>query len=213
MHDSHHAELSAEAALRWHRRLLERDPVAPADFAVAFLKPLIGWLQNINPGIDPMLCAEAAEEAIVGFLTTPTQYDPQRLGVEAFLRMAAQGDLRNLLRKERRHQRNRLDWNVVEQASPDGKYLGREDDPSFPLQIEEARQRQALPTTMRHPLTDAEQRCWEQMQQGERRHSVFAAILGVTHLPQDEQRREVKRVKDRLKRRTERAGGKHDRSS
>jgi RNA polymerase sigma-70 factor (ECF subfamily) len=58
-----------------------------------------------------------------------------------------------------------------------------------------------------------EQRCWEQMQQGERRHSVFAVILGVTHLPENEQRREVKRMKDRLKKRKQRARGKHDQSS
>lgn len=212
MHDPSHSKLSAEDVLRLHRRLLERDPVAPADFAVAFLNPLIAWLERTNSGVDPMACEEAAGEAIVRFLTNPTKYDPQRLGVEAFLRMAAQRDLQNLLRKERRHQINRKDWYVVEQASEDGKYLGREDDPSLPLQIEEARQRQALPAAARQQLTEAERRCWEQMQQGERRHSVFAVILGVTHLPENEQRREVKRVKDRLKKRKERAGGKHDRS-
>jgi RNA polymerase sigma-70 factor (ECF subfamily) len=78
------------------------------------------------------------------------------------------------------------------------------------LQIEEARRRSDLPATIRQQLTDVEQRFWDQMQQGERRHSVFADILGVTHLPENEQRREVKRVKDRLKKRQERAGGKHD---
>jgi hypothetical protein len=140
--------MSAEDALRLHRRLLERDPVAPAELAVAFLKPLIAWLQRTNPRIDPMMCQEAAGEAIVRFLINPTHYDPRRLGVEAFLRMAAQRDLQNLLRKERRHQQNRRDWQVVEQASSDGKYLGRDDDPSLPLQIEEARRRQALPTPM-----------------------------------------------------------------
>ena len=208
MHYSPHSQLSAEDALRLHRRLLERDPLAPADFADAFLRSLIAWLKSTNPGVDPMACEEAADEAIVRFLNDPTKYDPQRLRVEAFLRMAAQRDLQNLLRKERRHQQNRRDWKVVEQASADGKYLGRDDDPSLPLQIEEARQRQAPPDTMWQQLTDAERRVWEQMQQGERRHSVFAVIIGVTHLPDAEQKREVKRVKDRLKKRAQRAGGK-----
>jgi RNA polymerase sigma-70 factor (ECF subfamily) len=208
MHDSAHSKLSAEAALRLHQRLLERDPVAPADFAAAYLKPLIAWLRTTHAGVDPMACEEAVDEAIVGFLIDPSKYDPQRLGVEAFLRMAAQRDLQNLLRKERRHQRKRRDWKVVEQASEDGKYLRRDDDPSLPLQMDEARQRQALPDAVRQQLTDVERRCWEQMQQGERSHSVFAALLGVTHLPVEEQKREVKRVKDRLKKRQERAGGK-----
>lgn len=213
MHDPPHSPLSAEDALHLHRRLLERDPVGPADFAVAFLNPLIAWLHATHSSVDPMACAEAAGEAIVGFLNNPTGYDPQRLGVEAFLRMAAQRDLQNLLRKERRHQRNRRDWNVVEQAPEDGKYLRRDDDPSLPLQIEEAKQRQALPDAVWQQLTDVERRVWEQMQQGERRNSVFAVILGVTHLSADEQRREVKHVKDRLKKRMQRAGGKRGRST
>jgi hypothetical protein len=79
MHGPTHSELSAEDALHLHRRLLERDPVAPADFAVAFLKPLIAWLQTTNTGVDPMACEEAAAEAIVRFLNNPTKYDPQRL--------------------------------------------------------------------------------------------------------------------------------------
>ncbi|HTU23039.1 MAG TPA: hypothetical protein VMG10_33700 [Gemmataceae bacterium] len=209
MHDSPHSNLSAADALRVYRRLLDRDPLAPADFAAAFLKPLIAWLQCTNPGVEPIACEEAADEAIVRFLLHPTKYDPQRLALEAFLRMAAQRDLQNLLRKERRHHQNRRDWNVVEQASEDGKYLRKDDDPSLPLQIEEARQRQAPSDTMQQQMTDVERRFWEQMQQGERRHAVFAAILGVTHLPIPEQKRQVKRVKDRLKKRKERAGGKH----
>jgi hypothetical protein len=212
MHDRPHSELSAEAALCLYRRLLERDPVGPADFAAAFLQPLIAWLQTAHSSADPMACAEAAGEAIVGFLNNPARYDPQRLGVEAFLRMAAQRDLRNLLRKERRHQKNRRNWNVVEQAPEDGKYLRRDDDPSLPLQIEETRQQQALPVAVRQQLTEVEERVWEQMQQGERRNSVFAIILGITHLPDGEQRREVKRVKDRLNKRMERAGGRRGRS-
>ena len=213
MHDRHPSELTDEDALRLYRRLLERDPLAPADFAEAFLKPVIAWLRNTNPCVDPMAYEEAAEEAIICFLKHPAAYDPQRLGLEAFLRMAARRDLLNLLRKERRHQQHRRDWKVVEQASAEGKYLGRDDDPSLPLQIEEARQQQAPPDAVWQQLTDAERRVWQQMQQGERRHEVFAAIISVTHLPIAQQRREVKRVKDRLNKRMQRAGGKRGRST
>lgn len=213
MHPPPHSELSAEDALCLHRRLLERDPVGPADFAAAFLKPLIAWLQTTHAGVDPMACEEAADEAIVGLLNNPTAYDPDRLGVEAFLRMAAQRDLLNLLRKERRHHRNRRDLKVVEHASADGKYLMREDDPSLPLQIEEAKEHRTPPDALWQPLTDVERRFWEQMEQGEWRTPAFAIILGITHLPASEQRREVKRVKDRLKKRLERSGGKRGRST
>ena len=213
MHDPPHAEPSTEDALRLYRRLLERDAVASAEFATAFLKPLIAWLQTMRPGVDPMACEEAAGEAIIGFITHPTSYDPERLEVLAYLRMAARRDLLNLLRKERRHQLNRRDFRVVEHGPEDGKYLGREDDPSLPLQIEEARQHQALPDELGQELTDMERRFVELMQQGERRTSAFAVVLGVAHLSAGEQRREVKRVKDRLKKRMERTVGKRGRST
>lgn len=213
MHDPPLDEPSSEYALHLYRRLLERDAVAPADFAEAFLEPLIAWLQITNSSVDPMACAEAASEAIVGFVINPGIYDPKRLEVLAYLRMAARRDLLNLLRKERRHQRHRRDFRVVEHGTEDGKYLGTEDDPSLPMQIEEARQDQALPDELWQELTDVERLVWERMQQGERRTSVFAVVLGVTHLSVAEQRREVKRVKDRLKKRMERTVGKRGRST
>ena len=68
MHDPLHSELSTDDALRLHQRLLERDPVGPADFAVAFLKPLIAWLQTTNAGVDPIACAEAEQAVAVAEL-------------------------------------------------------------------------------------------------------------------------------------------------
>jgi hypothetical protein len=123
--------------------------------------------------------------------------------------MSAQGDLRNALRREAR--RRRRDRVAVELSRDTGKYLSREDDPSLPLRIAEAEAeaREAVPASVREGLSEAEGRVWELMQCGERRTEVYAAALGITHLPWEEQRREVKRVKDRLTKRCERAEGGH----
>jgi hypothetical protein len=43
--------------------------------------------------------------------------------------------------------------------------------------------------------------------EGERRTAVFAEILGVSHLPMEVQRREVKRAKDRIDKILRRKGG------
>jgi hypothetical protein len=83
MHNPSLSGPSTEDAVGLHRRLLRRDPVAPADFAAAFLDPLIAWLQATHSSADPMACAEAAGEAIIGFLNNPSAYDPGCLGVEA----------------------------------------------------------------------------------------------------------------------------------
>jgi hypothetical protein len=45
------------------------------------------------------------------------------------------------------------------------------------------------------------------MREGEKRTVVFADAAGFSDLPPEEQAREVKRVKDRIKKRIQRAGG------
>jgi hypothetical protein len=198
-------ELSDQEALRMHQRLLERDPTAPTEFAVAVFEPLTAWLQATNREADPHLCAEAATKAVLDFGAKPHAFDPDRLSVVAFLRMAASRDLKNLLRNEQRHQRGRQSWNVVENSPAAGKYLGRDDDPSLPMQIDEARQPMAATRAVLEKLTTAERRVWELMQQGERRSAAYAELLGIAHLSKEVKNAEVRRVKDRVGRRMKRA--------
>ena len=57
---------------------------------------------------------------------------------------------------------------------------------------------------MREGLSDAESRALDLLLDGERKTAVFAEALGIGHLPMKDQRAEVKRVKDKLKKRIER---------
>jgi RNA polymerase sigma-70 factor (ECF subfamily) len=207
MADAHAPAPTQEEALRLYQRLLDADPTAPSDLAAAYLEPLVLWLNEHNRGVAPEFCIEAAEDAVLALIRRPDAYRPDRLGLEAYLRMAAQGDLRNLLRGERRHHRHREPWEVVELSPGGGKYSWQE-DPSLPLQIaEEQRAAQSVPDSVREGLSEPETRVLELMLRGERKTSAYAAAYGIGHLPVEEQRREVKRVKDRLKKRWERAGG------
>jgi RNA polymerase sigma-70 factor, ECF subfamily len=201
---------------RWlHRRLVERDPTAPADVALAFLEPLATWLGLHNPSLHPDLISEAAGEAVLNLIRNPTAYDPGRAELEPYLRMSAQGDLRNLLRRERKHRAGRVSLDLVEQLDAGGKYLGREDDPSLPMEIEErlAVLGEAVPRSVRDGLTAPEARVLELMMRGERKTDAYAAAYGVADHPLDERRRLVKQVKDRLKKRLERAGRNNERLS
>jgi hypothetical protein len=209
MSDSPEPLLGPEEAARLHQRLLDADPIAPNDLAVAYLEPLISWLCAHNRRMDPDFCAEAADRAIVALIQHPSSYRPDRQSLEVYLRMSAQGDLRNLLRKERRHHQRRSPWARVELSPEAGKYLGREDDPSLPLQVAEHQQEalDAVPASVREGLTEAEARVLALMLQKVRKTSVYAEAYGITHLPPKEQAKEMKRVKDRLKKRWERTGG------
>ncbi len=57
---------------------------------------------------------------------------------------------------------------------------------------------------VREGLSDAESKALELLLDGERKTAVFAEALGIGHLPTTDQRAEVKRVKDKLKKRIQR---------
>ncbi len=205
--------LPREQARDIHARLLMDDPVAPSELAEAFLDLLVGWLQAHNRGIDPHICATAAEDAILALIKNPQSYNPDRQSVEAYLRMSAKGDLKNALRAESRHRLRRADLSAVELSTVGRKSLWEHTDPALVVErradeevVEEALAPAPVLESVRARLTSQEARVLELMREGERRTEVYSEALGIRHLPLPSQRAEVKRTKDRLKRRLERSG-------
>jgi DNA-directed RNA polymerase specialized sigma24 family protein len=192
--------------LALHRRLVEGDPTAPSDLAQTYLDHLIGWLTTRNRRREEHSCITAAEDAVLALAKKPQTYDPTRLSLVAYLHMSAQGDLKNILRREGRHHWNLASLEGVELCPDAGKYLAVDDDPSLPLvgQEESALATKQVVAPARAGLTEPESRALDLMLQGERKTPVFAAALGISHLPVDVQRADVKRVKDKLKKRIER---------
>src|SRR5207245_3457630 len=105
--------LTPEQELHLHRRLLDADPVASSEFAVEYLGPLIAWLTRTNSRrIAPEFIEEAAGEALICLIKNPQRFDASRnrgrLPLFSYLRLAAKRDLQNLLKKEKRHRRGRV---------------------------------------------------------------------------------------------------------
>ncbi len=199
---------SAEQGLSFHRRLRDGEASAPSDFAVAYTDMLGAWLQAKYPRADEDHCQDAAHRAILAIIHRPNSYDPARGELAAYLQMSAKGDLLNLLRREGRHHRGRRPWKNVEQAADAGKYLKSSDGPaSSKSDDDEARRGAAILAAVRETLTEPERQFFDLMLAGERRTARFAAAAGLSNRPPREQAREVKRVKDRIKKRIQRAGG------
>lgn len=199
--------------LELHRRLLARDPTAPADLAVAFLDRLIAWLRKSNSRqIPEELCTEAAENAIIALSKNPASFDPARKkSLFDYLKMSGQGDLRNRLRQEGRYRQRHSNLESVELSPEAEKYLGQENDPARHMQVQESlQQTEAILRRVRKGLSEAEIKALELVLQGERDTAAYAAVLGLEDLPAAERKREVKRVKERLKLRIRRARPDHD---
>jgi DNA-directed RNA polymerase specialized sigma24 family protein len=202
---------SQEEALALHARLLDAgDPVAPSDLAVAYLEPLARSLRRTDPRADEDDRATAAEDALLDLIRRPDIYDSGRMSLEAFLRMAARRDLQNLQRKARRHADRRADWGDVELSPAQREHIADHDaDPAAIVEMNEtietlARHRLALPPPVTDGLTEGEMAALQLIAEGERRTDAYAGVLGLQHLPPDERRAAVKRIKDKLKVRVKR---------
>jgi len=196
---------SFEEALHLHLRLQEQDPTAPADVCQAFLTPLLHWLEGKYPHVDPHLRQSAVNDALLNYVQWPDAFKPARLDLAAYLRMAASADCRNAQRQEKRHSRQRIPWNLVELDPQSGNLSGREPEPVVLVQQQEERAAwEFFLDTMKANMSAAEQSVLELMLEGERKTAVFARVLGLENRPAKEQEREVKRGKDRVKKRLER---------
>jgi hypothetical protein len=192
-----------------HRRLIDRlqsgDPTAPDDLAVAMIQPLYHWLRRKNRGLHAHLIEEAVDEALINLIKNPVTYDANKLSLESYLRMSAHADLLNILAKEERHHTNRLPFSVVELSPDPRKYIGQADG-SLNSDIDDtAGKARRIAEKVRQGLTAAEGKVLDLWLRGEKKTAVFAHAYGVTDRPADEQRRIIKKVKDKLKQRAKRA--------
>jgi RNA polymerase sigma-70 factor (ECF subfamily) len=190
-----------EQGLDIHRRLCANDPIAPHDLCVAYLPHLLDYLKRVAPHVDRDAHLQAADEALANLSMAPHSYDPGRGDLALYLRMSARGDLLKHLKRESRHHDGRISWKSVEDRPDAWKYLGREDEPP------------AEPLKLFADLDETEQSVLALMCEGERKTEVYAEAMHASHLSLGEQRRDVKRMKDRIKKRLQRAGGPYDRSA
>ncbi len=69
---------------------------------------------------------------------------------------------------------------------------------------EDDQERRRFLERLRALLPESEQSVLELMLEGVRENEAYAAAMGITHLPTRQQRKQVKRVKDRINKRARR---------
>jgi RNA polymerase sigma-70 factor, ECF subfamily len=185
-----------------HERLLAEDVTAPAELAEALLDPLIHRLTKKYPQLpDPDLLFDAVIDALMSYVKLPAQFDPARRSLIGYLFMAAEGDLRNALAKHKRLRQKEIPLENVELEVAAGN--SEIEEVNSETEPEEGKLRQALPRIFGDPKDLVMVKL---MISGERTTEAFVEVLKLQHLSIEQQRREVKRHKDRLKKRLERYG-------
>lgn len=181
--------------------LLTDSRAASARIALAYHESLVRDLLRAHPGeSDKHLIEQGVNDALVSLLARPQQYDPEKGGLYAYLKMSAGADYKNRRKSEDRRARRHVehdahvaDWDgnaeqpieYPDDTSVEDEVL-RKLDPLWPR----------LETLLPNP-TDLQ--VLRMMMDNVRRTESYAMVLGISHLPEDEQAREVKRVKDRIR--------------
>jgi DNA-directed RNA polymerase specialized sigma24 family protein len=183
--------MQQEAISRWHRALLETGDGVREEVAAWALPRVTAILQRSFRSTDWAIVEEAAEEAILRYLNRPVIWEPSRSGLLTFLAVVARKRLLTRLGAEKRRVRH-------EQA-----FAGTQPASTGPLRDPDA---QAMLGSLGNQIarTPAERRFLAALLEGERRTAEYARILGITQLPVDQQRHEVKRLRDRLLKRARR---------
>ena len=202
------SEFSPEhLGLALHTRLVNGDPTASAEIAEIFLPLVVGRLaHHVAHDPDPHTAQQAAIDALVSYIQRPEQYNPNSLGLLAFLVMSAIGDQRNAADSARRRANHELEWGsgvAKGQGSPEYE-TEHADESDFVARIIENESNIFAWLADRIPsVTDRS--VVELMLEGVRRTEAYAIVLDITQLPLPEQVRLVKQHKDRLKARLRRS--------
>jgi RNA polymerase sigma-70 factor (ECF subfamily) len=214
-------ELSREWQKRQHERILRGDPVAFSELCEWVLPQLVSFLRAQFPHCEVHLHEMIAIDCLLSYRERPRQFDPGRLALLAYLRMAARRDMLNEIDKNRRREKHllSLDDPVTQSRILSTNHLIHDEEPlSEQMQLDDwLRQHTELTSQEILESLDAEFDPVDQavlllMFEGVRETARYAETMGIRHQDELSQRREVKRAKDRLVKRLQRFGQQIDNS-
>ncbi|MEZ4593340.1 MAG: hypothetical protein R3D55_19670 [Chloroflexota bacterium] len=196
------SEPSRPWQIQKHQEIIDGDsPTAFAQLSELALPHLITFLQKEFRQVEPHLHETAAIDSLLTYHQSPQKYNPDKLTLFAYLRMAARHDLLNALDKQNRQKRplTNIDEPTIQAQ------LVAESDPeedAFSLAAwlgsDTTSAEQTLLREFEATLTSTDRQFFLLMLNGVRNTEPYAEILQIAHTPIAEQRRTVKQAKDRL---------------
>ena len=204
-------------ALELHQRLFEGDPLAPSELVETFIEELVRRVRaRAQITHDDFIVYDAVTDALLTYAQQPTKYNPAKSGLLTYLTMSAHGDYLNMLARERRREKREVPLEYVEHRLDVGNNLIEdlliEDVLDTIMEREgiltpEERTRLLQQVSERFP-DPQDRQLLNLMLLGERKTAAYSTVLGILNSDKNEQRRIVKRHKDRLSKRLKRLGEK-----
>ncbi len=200
---------SNDELLVLHRALVEGSADASVPLAEKLIPILKAKLGSLNAEArDPHVVESAIGYGVARYLKEPEAYDPTGRTLPNYLAMDIEGDVRNELAKRRRQQARQesLEEEVVELRSRDRNSTVEDEalDAVDPFDLPQAQVDAAR--RLLGQLAPRDRELAQLVADGVRSYAAWATMLGIEHLPVEVQKREVKRQKDRIKKKLERMG-------
>lgn len=198
---------ASDLELSMHSLIQDKDDLALAKLYDLYGESVVLSLKKWFPNIarkDESLILEAVNEAFLGYYNNGQTFNPHKSTLLRFLEIAADRDLKNILQREKKHfQKQNIPedveleehfWNSVQRnnQSTDETMIHRESLESVDREL------------ANYFECEKDILLAKMILSGERETDPFADVLNIRTLLIDEQRKEVKRNKDRIKKVLER---------
>ncbi len=185
-----------------HQRLLHGDPTAPSEVMIAYLEPLTRRLRQRFPEVkDETIIQDAVTDALFQYAQSPGRFNPAKSSLASYLTMAARGDLLNALARERKRSARQGPLETVAEAALARNTLEESKDSGDSMAASPSMQ-----VILQEVSDPVDRELLEMILAGERKTAPYARALGIADRSETEQRKIVKRHKDRLKKRLQRLG-------
>jgi len=195
--------IASDKEIEIHSLILTGDALALSRLFDLYGSYLIKVIKRRYPKCaksDSALILEAVNEGLFGYFRNPKTFNPSLSSLKRFLEVASERDLQNLLTKHAKHVKGRIEvsedveleenfWNRVKKSngSTDGQLI---DEESLRLVNSELE---------KHFDNQIDVEMAKLVLAAERETEAFAALLDLEDLSVEQQREEVKRNKDRVK--------------
>jgi RNA polymerase sigma-70 factor (ECF subfamily) len=206
------SEPSRHWQIQKHQQILSEDsPTAFAQLSELALPHLIAFLQHEFHQVEVHLHETAAIDSLLTYHDAPDKYDPEKLTLFAYLRMAARHDLLNAIDRSNRQKRPLLN---IDEPSIQNQLVTEAGSESDPLSLDQwlddgDSNKQTMLRQFEANLDTTDRQLFLLMLNGVRETEPYAEIMELAAQPIAEQRHEVKRAKDRLTKKLTRFVNRH----
>lgn len=198
---------ATQKELELHNSIINRNDVALLLlydlYGAGIIRTLKSWYPKLAAKNDDSI-PEAVNEAFLGYYNNPATFNSEINSLERFLEIAAERDLKNIIEKEKK-QKGRV--NLPEDVELQDKYWNSiiKDTTAPDQSIIHKEMMKILDKELNlHFKTNVDITLAKMVLSCERNAKLFAEVLGITELPVEQQEKEVKRHKDRIKKIIER---------